>query len=147
MSRNYDARSMWQAPDGATACYYCGAVAETIDHVVPQIVLQTAALSNDEAVTKYLHRRHRVMTVPACRECNGLAGAKFFDTLEERRQHVKNALRRRYRRLLESPDWGDTELMDLDAPLRGLILNTLEVRRLVRLRVAYQGNSRAQAAA
>jgi len=145
--RDANARSMWQAPDGATACYYCGAVAETIDHVVPQIVLQAAALSQDESVRQYFHKRHRIMTVPACTECNSLVGPKYFDTLAERRDYARERLRRRYRRYIETPSWEPSSLMDLDSPLRGYVLNALEIRRLVLLRLSWKWPAQERTAA
>ncbi len=120
-------------------CYYCGAPADTIDHVVPRAFIIAATDSGDAALIAAITERRRRMTVTACQECNSMAGAVYDQTLTIRRVRIADRFERRHRRALATPDWADTELMDLSPMLRNYVLNGLMKRdellaRLRRLR-------------
>lgn len=116
-------------------CYYCGAAADTIDHVVPQSLITAARDSGDEAVIRAVSERRRRMTVPCCRDCNGLAGAVYDQTLAGRKARIAEKFERRNRRKLEMPDWAPTELMEISQQLRGYVLNALVERDNLRERL------------
>ena len=118
-------------------CYYCGLPADTIDHVVPQSILKAVHDSGEEALYSAIYERGRRLTVPACRECNSLAGAKYHHTLAERLAYVQAGLRRRYQQTLSIPDWSDSELMQLSPMLRNRVISTIMARDLVRRRLGY----------
>lgn len=96
---------------GLVACYYCGLLADTKDHVRPQSLGDRAAFFASSALPPDI-------TVPACRECNCALGARFFRTLGDRKAWIKGRLRRRYRKLLQMPHWTDAELGRLSGMLR-----------------------------
>lgn len=119
-------------------CYYCGSPADTIDHVVPRSLLVSITDSGVDELTAAAMKRSRRMTVPACRECNGLAGAKFHETLAERAEFVRTRLGQRYRKALAMPDWSATELAELAPGLRGYVIAGLIERDLLRRRLRYR---------
>lgn len=118
-------------------CHYCDGPADTIDHVVPQSLLKAVQDSGDAALLVAIYERRRRMTVACCRECNGLAGAVFDQTLAERKARIAVKFERRHRRQLEMPDWAPTELMELSHLLRNYVLNALVERDRLRERMRY----------
>lgn len=118
-------------------CYYCGDIASTVDHVVPQSMLRTLRDLGDEAVTAVLVRFGRRLTVPACRECNLVLSNSYQDTLAKRKAECKKRLRRRYKKLLRMPDWTDTELARLDGWMQDYVIRSLVHRDIIRRRLAY----------
>ncbi len=120
-------------------CVYCGEVATTKDHVVPRAFYASVADTLD-ARNKVL--RNVGVTVPACFECNcNLLGDVPVLTVLGRRQVVKRALKRKYRKLLSSPDWTDAEIAQLKdgGILRQSVINAQEKKRIVRRRIEWQG--------
>jgi hypothetical protein len=123
--------------DQALPCFYCGDPADTVDHVVPQSLIDSARNSGDEALLELVQERRRRMTVPACRECNGLAGAKYHQTLDERTRFIQGRLARKHAKVLSMPDWTDSEFTDMADLLRNLIIARLIERDHVRRRLRY----------
>ncbi len=80
-----------------------------------------------------------LLLVPSCAECNGIASNELHHSMHERRMYVKNKLRKKYGKLLAMPDWTDSEIAELEGRLQESVLNTLEAKRRVALRVAYRG--------
>jgi hypothetical protein len=72
----------------ASACYYCGEPATTIDHVVP--VSQSREMTDQELVG------WERLAVPACQRCNSSVGGSMFASLPERVAFVKDAIRVKY---------------------------------------------------
>jgi hypothetical protein len=120
---------------GATACYYCGMPAETTDHVIPQSLIHAVKRSGDEMLLLAVEDPRRRMTVPACRECNGLAGYKYHETLADRAQYVRERLAHKHRKALATPDWEPRELFQLSATLRRRVIAALYERDLTRRRL------------
>ena len=61
-------------------CYYCkDEIATTIDHVIPYSHDQDNSIEN---------------LVPACQLCNGIAGDKHFEYVEEKRQYILSRKKR-----------------------------------------------------
>jgi hypothetical protein len=85
-------------------CSYCGDRATTDDHFPPY------------ATTL------RGWILPACLECNGLAGTAHGRNFEARVRHVKTALRERYRSLLAAPSWSAHDLDELGSTLRSAVM-------------------------
>jgi hypothetical protein len=121
----------------AERCYYCGMTADSIDHVIPQSALEQ--LADDPEALRVLIGRRRRLTVPACRECNSLARATTQESLNERRAFVHEAMARKYQQVLATPDWSDTELMELSPALRGRVLILLGSREILRRRIQWRG--------
>jgi hypothetical protein len=122
----------------ANPCYYCGLPADTIDHVIPRSILKAVRRSGDEILTRAIVDRRRTYTVAACRECNGLAGATYHETLEERVAYVRHRLAKRHRSALATPDWTPRELFTLSRELRNRVIAALHERDLTRRRLRYR---------
>jgi hypothetical protein len=120
-------------------CFYCGEPAETIDHVVPQSMIQDLRILDDEAVATALIHRNRVMEVDCCSDCNSRLGSTYSRNLDERRELLKGLLRRKHQRLLGMPEWTDSELGRLGPTLQRFILARLAEQAKVRRRLAYRG--------
>ncbi len=123
--------------DELNRCEYCHAPADTIDHVVPQSLLESVRDSGDDVLIAAIVERRRRMTVACCRECNSLAGAVFDQTLAIRRKRIAERFERRHRRRLEMPEWSPTELMELSPMLRGLVLAAIIEQELLRERLRF----------
>lgn len=118
-------------------CYYCGEPAGTVDHVVPQSMLETLRAMGDQAVTDVLVRFGLRLTVPACLECNVVLGNSYQDTLGKRKAELKRRLRKRYARLLRTPDWTDRELSQLGPMLQQAVIGGIVKRDIVLRRLRY----------
>lgn len=111
-------------------CFYCGVPANSIDHVIPRVILRCL----DPAVA----RDHRYRwTVRACHECNTLLGSRVFDTLEARRAALKDILRRRHKRLLDAPDWTEAELAACGPVLQGYLRQQQRRRHVLQARLRW----------
>ncbi len=108
------------------SCVYCGQEAEVLDHAYPASREPGLAPSG------------MLILVPACTECNGIAGYKVHLTIEDRRDDVQNRLKEKYKKLLMMPDWTDEELGHLKGRLRESVINNLEARRRMRLRIHHR---------
>jgi hypothetical protein len=115
-------------------CHYCGLPAQTVDHVIPQSLIEQYKLS-DPAQMNELLGHNRVLTVPACSECNKLASDSYQDTLAERTKVVKSKLRKRYKNLLRMPEWTDQEIADMGRSMQDYIRAGIVERRLIQQRL------------
>lgn len=110
-------------------CVYCGTLATTEDHFQPRSYV-TALLG--------LVKLGGLFTVPACRECNLLAGAKVFCSIGAKRRYVQSRLRVRYKHELSIPNWSEQELEELCPNLRALTEQGLKIRDNIRLRLRWR---------
>ncbi len=76
-------------------------------------------------------------TVPACTECNSLAGMRLFVTVGAKRRWLKRRLRERYAKLLASPAWTKDEIADLGYGLRSHVQRSEEAREITRQRLSW----------
>lgn len=118
-------------------CYYCGRPADTVDHVIPQVLLKQLEAMGDTEAWSVLYKRHKVKIVPACRDCNSVIGSKYFPTLAERKAFVKQRLRQRKRNVLETPNWSEGELNQLGPDLRGYVEHSIALREETKLRLRW----------
>ena len=115
---------LYEYVDG-DACIYCGVEAEVLDHAYP--------ISREPTLAP----RGMMLLVPSCAQCNSLAGDALHRTLDERREFIRRRLRKRHKSLLNTPEWEDSELAQLKGRLRESVLNALEAKRRLSLRLAY----------
>ena len=123
--------------DNGGICVYCGVRADTLDHFVPTSI--TKALMSCTSIVPM----GGMVKVPACRECNSIAGAILFKTIAAKRRHIQEHLRCKYSSYLETPDWSEEELDDLGRSLRERVEAGLKVRRWVTERLAWRNTSNA----
>ena len=117
-------------------CYYCGAHADVIDHVIPKCILRSIGAVDDTEIYNRLLGK-RMLLVPACRECNNLLGATYQSTVKARKKFLKQKLKIRYKKLLKMPDWNIWELNHLNDNLRSYIISSLEQRTLIKERLRW----------
>lgn len=82
-------------------CTYCGMPCATFDHFPP------------------LKHAHAVgsghIIVPACKECNDMAGDSFQETLEDRINYVKDKIYKKYAHKFSWGTWNDPEVREVVA--------------------------------
>jgi len=117
-------------------CYYCGAKADSIDHIIPYSTLRKLVALDDKAITKQMISR-RVLKVWACRECNSMLKDSLQESLPERKACLKKRLRRRYKRVLALPDWTPDEIEELGYNMRVYVTSSQRFREYIRLRVSH----------
>lgn len=84
-------------------CAYCGEYASDIEHVIPR----------SSKLATY--------TVPACQECNGIAGGKLFLGFDEKQTFIRNALKKKYRKVLAMPEWDEEEVEEMGRAMSDMI--------------------------
>ena len=120
--------------DEGVRCVYCGNIAQEKEHVTPKNFLNgLVGLGNFQNTVKY----HKSMIVPACKECNLIASGQKFRNFTEKKKFIKEKLKNRYRKILLTPFWTDTELLELDFRLREYVLVALEAKRVVQARLNF----------
>lgn len=115
-----------------SSCIYCGEPAEHIDHVLPVRYSNWRDVLTPE-------EREQLATVPACGECNMLAGSKAFHSLGDKRDFIRGKLRKRYAKILDGPIWTDEEMAELGDGLRGYVEGTQARRRIIVWRLGHDG--------
>lgn len=116
--------------NGGVPCIYCGALATTVDHVPPK-------RARKQLLAMGLEMTFEFAEFPACRECNCVLSDRDLWTIAERKAYIRRRLIARYRHELRIPDWGDSELAELEPGLRGYVLDGLVVRDFVRARLRW----------
>lgn len=118
-------------------CYYCGLPAESVDHVVPQSVINQAILSGNTEAYLDLIGRGRILIVDCCRQCNSILGNINDKTLAERKARLKTRLKIKLNKDLTMPDWNEQELETLSPTLRSWVQEGLIRREIARGRIGY----------
>lgn len=118
-------------------CAYCGIIADSIDHLVPRHLLSRAEESMLDLSKIY---RLQKWTLPACRECNSAIGGRIFPSIKERRKCAQDYIRKKYKRILEMPEWTEEELMEMGPIAQRDILMELEKKRVLKERLAFRGS-------
>lgn len=126
-----------RVPEGSLGpCKYCGMPADTVDHVVPQSLAEKARLSGNPDWASDIVRA-RIQTVSCCHDCNNALGDRVFPTVQDRKLAIKRRLRRKFKRLLDSPNWTEEELAELDEHLRGFVLRRQRLKIEIRERLRW----------
>lgn len=94
-------------------CFYCGEYATQKEHVVPR------------------HTLYPTWVVGSCQECNMLAGAEPFISVLDKLLFIRDRRVKRYKKLLQSPDWTDDELQDIGRNLKVAIEAGQRAREVV----------------
>lgn len=125
--------------DNCGICVYCGDVADTEDHFMPLVV---AGMIGDLGV-----KPDGLFLVPSCRDCNIRASHRHFRTVETKRNFIQERLRRKHRRLLNSPVWESEEMAELGYNL-SVAINAAEAKReWITKRLAWENAQNPNAAA
>lgn len=109
-------------------CHYCGAIADSLDHVPPVAARE---------MLNSLGIRYSVKDVSCCRECNSAIGANGPFSLRSRRQIAKEHLIRKYRSYLEIPEWTDSELARMGDRMQQYINAGLNIKEYILARIRW----------
>jgi len=116
-------------------CYYCGAAANTIDHVVPKSTIRMYYDLDPDLLEDLL--RGRKLEVRCCHECNVLLGATIQDTLADRKKLLKSKLKKRYAKLLKSPDWEEEEISAMGEHMQQHIREGIKKKEYIKERIVW----------
>jgi len=111
-------------------CSYCGALADTKDHVVPVSYNKLV----DRRTRKGVSYRN---TVDCCQLCNSLLGNVLIDHIAGRAAYLAHRYKARYRTLLNSPAWEPADLAELGPRLRQKIIDDIQQQKEMQERIAY----------
>jgi len=114
-----------------TQCYYCGDMASVIDHV-PAI-----AVAYSYGRDYFDQKNIPLITVSACRECNGILGSRPINTLNKRVKFVYETLIKRYERYLRMVDWPEDELNELNGWLKDYVQTQSNFKQFMERRFMY----------
>jgi ribosomal protein L40E len=98
-------------------CAYCGEYATDVEHVVPR----------SSKLPTY--------TVPACSECNGFASGHLFPSFEAKAAYIQSKIRKRYQKLIRTPEWDESEIAELGYAMRQEVLAYSRARDWIRRRL------------
>lgn len=115
----------------ATACFYCGDMAQSEDHVFPLVALITLFDVGEKPL------KDKLLVVPACKDCNVVLGSHVFPTIDQRKEYIKQRLRKRFSRVLSMPTWREEELQALGHTLRSAVLKGVALQRKTKERLAW----------
>ena len=87
----------------AYECAYCGANADTKDHVIPVLAM--------EYMVKFKIFEIESEIVPCCRECNSLAGSKLFSSFQKKKEYIQTRIYERYSKIIP---WTEEEIEEAD---------------------------------
>lgn len=121
--------------EGDSVCFYCGCPAQEREHTVPlgflKALIELKMVKPDTEIPKQ-------KIVDTCYECNRLPRMKeYLGTPIMRKKNVKEELKKKYKKLLKTPDWTDKELIEMDTRMREYILTFLHAKKLTQKRIAY----------
>ena len=111
-------------------CFYCGIEPTDADHLVPLSMLTLEKRNSS-------HCNYGI-TAPSCRECNSLLSNLYFDSLMERCQFANQKLRKKYSKLLNTPNWEPSELKQVGNGLVGYIIEKQQLKNAVVDRILWQ---------
>lgn len=114
-------------------CYYCGLIADTIDHTVPQWLIKRSFDQNEFLVIPGIKNK----LVRACRECNSTISGKVFKNLTDRRKYVQQQYKLKYKKLLSLPEWTEDQLNELAGRLQESVRASMAQRRVVLYRLKW----------
>jgi hypothetical protein len=108
-------------------CIYCGGTGELQrEHVIPASYIGYRSYDSD-----------RQWIVTACRTCNQLAGSKVFFSIPEKSKYILSRYKIKFKKVLSTPFWNESELRELDYTLRKSVEAGVEAKALLNLRLKH----------
>lgn len=120
VARSYTRKFRWY-----DKCVYCGDTAHELDHVFPVSKSSQLDLSRPN-VRRELGQGLSI--VPACTECNRIAGNRPFTLISEKRRYIQNRLKEKHKKLLHGVVWDLDELEDMGPNMKRYILESMGLR-------------------
>lgn len=145
MVRNYNAsetRFYKRKIRWLKTCVYCGERATQLDHVFPLSL--TVHLDMTHPIT-LKELAGALYLVPACGECNRIAGSEPFYAILDKRRFIQKKLKEKYSRRIKRVLWDEDELEELGPGLRSKIISDMLKMEAAENRILYPYcNSRAK---
>lgn len=76
--------------------------------------------------------------LPACQECNNLAGSTVFGTVAAKRTYIQTRLKDRYHSIYYMPNWSEEELDEMGRGLDGYIRTSQLYREWIHRRINWR---------
>lgn len=114
-------RHLYNVHPASEGCYYCGAGAESIDHMPPLAWVDLLCPSKKMGKGR---SKQICLLMAACLDCNQRLGDRPLFSLIERVRHIENSLLKKYEN--ESSLWTDDEINEMGPEFR----RTLKARRV-----------------
>ena len=109
-------------------CFYCGDSAPTIDHVPSLNCIHDLRLEYE--IENYFK-------VPCCSECNSFASDEPHLDIFERRNFIKEKIKKKYKRILMLPDWDDNEINSMGPSFRKSLKAQMDYKYFIAYRLLY----------
>lgn len=100
-----------------TNCFYCGDMADTLDHILPVSTRRSRKRKFGEEV------------VYCCKDCNSRLGASFPYDLEERVNFLAEKLFKDFDLGKPIPEWTDEEFEEMGHALRSAVEGKIKTRQ------------------
>ena len=118
-------------------CVYCGDVARTSDHFVPVSVV---------AMLVSVAKVHGKFLVPACAECNAIAGDRVFRSVGAKRRYIQSRIAAKYRRILDMPHWSEAEIEELGYSLASSVRAGMAQKEWIIARLKWRNSDNSESA-
>lgn len=112
-------------------CVYCGILASEKEHVIPKAYLRNV---KDLFLLGFGVDVPEEIIVPACKECNMIAGAKVFPSFRAKKSFIREQLLIRYKKFRTFNPWTDEELGELSGRLKEHTFFFNEIAKIMKKR-------------
>ena len=112
-------------------CIYCGEPATCRDHVPP--------ITRVCDYESYGLKKEYYLLAPSCQSCNSILASSLQETILARIEYVKDKLKSKFKKHLDSYEWSEEEISELGKNLRSKIVTENKRSQLARRRVEYYG--------
>ena len=113
-------------------CSYCGEFADSFDHVTP--VSYRCNSRKNEIGNKY--------AVPCCMECNTILSSHLYVTVGSRAEYLLKRYKKKYGRVLKTPEWDTDELEEMSVDFQRSILARLDMKGVILDRISHLNKTR-----
>lgn len=103
-------------------CSYCGVHANALDHIRP--------VSYDHVDRKKV-KYGKDLTIPVCNECNSTLQNVWLLTISERAGYLIERYNKKYKKILNQPDWEPWELEELGKNMLQIVTSNLNKKKLI----------------
>lgn len=117
-------------------CVYCGKDAECEDHVIPVSFLSDRNRRKNKSWNDN-HNKSNNNLVNCCRECNSIASDKVFIDIDDKKDYIQEKLQKKYRKVLDMPDWTEKQINTMGINLATEIRIQLLAKKWILNRVNY----------
>lgn len=117
-------------------CIYCGDTEQCLDHVYPISKLGMNDLSKiNRPLFKIFFQGLNL--VPSCFECNALAEDRSFVSIREKRKFIQSKIKKKYKKILNLPEWSEEEIKELGPNLRKSVKFSINQKESVKRRIMW----------